>query len=85
MTMKLEEITVGASVEGVNERGPIKVKSLEWFGDQALKIIFDGLEGGVQERILYRDDEIGLKIAHTISRNGDDFSESTIAGYGEDC
>ena len=61
--MNLEEITVGASIEGVDERGPIKVKTLEWFGDQALKIIFDGHEGGVQERILYRDDESGLRIS----------------------
>jgi len=44
--MNLEEITIGASIEGVDDRGPIKVKILEWFGEQALKIIFDGHEGG---------------------------------------
>jgi len=61
--MNLEEITIGASIEGVDDRGPIKVKILEWFGEQALKIIFDGHEGGVRERILYRDDENGLRIS----------------------
>ena len=61
--MNLEEITIGASIEGVDEHGPIKVKTLEWFGEQALKIIFDGYEGGVRERILYRDDENGLRIS----------------------
>ena len=62
-TAKLEDLKAGASVEGLTTSGVAKVVSAEWFGDQAVKIIYEDPNGGVQDRLVYRDEEHSLKIA----------------------
>ena len=60
---KLEDLRPGASFEGLTPSGPAKVVNIEWFGDQAVKVIFEDANGAVQDRLVYRDEEHALKIA----------------------
>jgi len=60
---KLEDLKPGASIEGLTPSGPAKVVNIEWFGDQAVKVIFENADGAVQDRLVYRDEEHTLKIA----------------------
>ena len=59
---KLEDLKPNASVLGLTPSGTAKVVSIEWFGDQAVKVIFEDANGAVQDRIIYRDEEHSLKI-----------------------
>jgi len=60
---RLEDLKAGASVEGLTPSGPAKVVNVEWFGDQAVKVIYEDPNGSVQDRLIYRDEEHTLKIA----------------------
>ncbi len=59
----LEDLKAGASVQGLTPSGIAKVVNIEWFGDQAVKVIFEDAHGSVQNRLVYRDEEHTLKIA----------------------
>ncbi len=59
----LEDLKAGASIEGLTPSGTAKIVNIEWFGNQALKVIFEDANGSVKDRIVYRDDEHTLKIA----------------------
>ena len=50
---KLEDLKPGASIEGLTSTGTAKIVNIEWFGDQAVKVIYEDPNGGVQDR-LYR-------------------------------
>ncbi len=52
-----EGLTAGASVRGLTESGVTTVESVQWIGEQAVKVIFRDGEGQLAERLLYRDDE----------------------------
>jgi superfamily II DNA or RNA helicase len=58
----LEELKAGAMIEGLSTTGSSKIVNVEWFGDQAVKVIFEDAEGGVQDRLVYRDEEHTLKV-----------------------
>lgn len=58
----LEELKAGTMVEGLSTTGSSKIVNVEWFGDQAVKVIFEDAEGSVQDRLVYRDEENTLKI-----------------------
>src|SRR5210317_657130 len=60
---KLEELKAGTSVEGLTPAGAVKVVNVEWFGEQAVKVIFEDANGSVKDRLVYRDEEQTLKIA----------------------
>jgi len=60
---KLESLKAGASVEGLTPAGTAKIVNVEWFGDQAVKVIFEDANGVVQDRLVYRDEEHTLKIS----------------------
>ena len=60
---KLEDLKSGASVEGLTPAGSAKIVNVEWFGDQAVKVIYEDPNGGVQDRIIYRDEEHTLRLA----------------------
>ena len=62
VTTKLEDLKPNASVLGLTPSGTAKVVSVEWFGDQAVKVIFEDANGAVQDRIIYRDEEQSLEI-----------------------
>ncbi len=50
----LEDLTAGASVRGLTASGAATVESVQWIGQQALKVIFRDGEGQLGERLLYR-------------------------------
>lgn len=60
---KLEDLKAGASVEGLTPSGNAKIVNVEWFGDQAVKVIYEDPNGGVVDRIVYRDEEHTLRMA----------------------
>ncbi len=62
-TAKLEDLKSGASIEGLTPAGSAKIVNVEWYGDQAVKVIYEDPNGGVRDRIVYRDEEHTLKIA----------------------
>jgi SNF2 family DNA or RNA helicase len=59
---RLEDLKPSASVLGLTPSGTAKVVSVEWYGDQAIKVIFEDPNGAVNDRIIYRDEEHSLEI-----------------------
>lgn len=59
---RLEDLTVGAQVAGLATSGPAVIKSVAWFGDHAVEVIFDA-GGRLERRLVYRDDEPSLTLA----------------------
>lgn len=60
--IKLNDIKAGAFIKGLSPEGVAKVVSVEWFGDQALRVIFEDTHGVVKNRLVYRSDEPQLEI-----------------------
>ena len=60
---RLEDLKPGALIEGLMTSGSAKVVNVEWFGDQAIKVVYEDPNGGVQDRIIYRDEEHTLRLA----------------------
>ena len=59
----LENITSGVLVRGVEIDSPVEVISVKWFGDSAVELTYKlPATGGVNTRLLYRDDESALEI-----------------------
>ena len=59
----LENIISGAHVRGVEIDGPVEVISVKWFGDSAVELTYKvPATGGVNTRLLYRDDEPDLEV-----------------------
>ena len=51
----LEDLKAGASIEGLTPSGTAKIVNIEWFGDQAVKVIFEDANGSIQDRLVNRD------------------------------
>ena len=63
--LKLEEITIGARISGLGGTGTATVESVNWIGQQALKVIFRDASSHLGERLVYRDDETTLNLVET--------------------
>ncbi|MBA2283084.1 MAG: DUF3883 domain-containing protein [Acidimicrobiia bacterium] len=59
---RLEDLTVGALVHGLSTSGPVTVVATKWHGSVALTLTCRDASGHVSERVLYRDDESGLRV-----------------------
>jgi hypothetical protein len=59
---RLEQLTPGASVRGLMANAGAKVVQVEWFGDQAVKVTFEGPDGTVRNRLVYRTDEDSIEL-----------------------
>ena len=59
--MKLEDIKVGARVSGIVPNGSVDIVAVEWIGSQAANVAFRSGNGNIEERTLYRDDEVRLR------------------------
>jgi hypothetical protein len=59
---KLEDLSTGTRLTGLVASGVATVESIQWVGEQALKVIFRDGEGQLGERLLYRDDEPSLEL-----------------------
>ena len=60
--MKLEELTVGASVNGILPNAAVTVVSVQWHGSNALTLTYRDPSGRVAEEVRYRDDEVRLSL-----------------------
>lgn len=61
--MKLEDVRLGALVEGVDPRGPVTVRFTEQVGPDALNVNYRLPNGETAERMLIRADEASLSLA----------------------
>lgn len=59
---RLESLTLGASVTGVDPRGPVRVIQAQWHGADCLDLTYRDATGRTDSRLLYRDDEPHLEI-----------------------
>ena len=59
---RLEDLTTGTRLTGLTASGIATVESVQWIGDQALKVIFRDGAGQLSDRLLYRDDEPSLEL-----------------------
>ena len=59
----LENIITGTLVRGVEIDAPVEVINVKWFGDSAVELTYKlPATGGVNTRLLYRDDEPDLEV-----------------------
>ena len=59
---KLEDVSAATRLKGLAPAGVASVESVQWIGEQALKVIFRDGDGQLSERLLYRDDEPSLEL-----------------------
>lgn len=59
----LEDLKAGASIKGLTPTGAVRVVNIAWYGNQAVKVVFEDANGAVQDRLVYRDEEHTLTIA----------------------
>jgi SNF2 family DNA or RNA helicase len=60
---RLEDLKSGARIQGLAPGGgAARVVNVEWFGDQAVKVIFEDGQGQVRNRLVYRSDEPTLEL-----------------------
>ena len=59
---RLEDIHAGTRMTGIAAAGVATIKSVRWFGEQALEVTFRGNGNQLGERLLYRDDEPTLDV-----------------------
>ncbi len=59
---KLEEITVGASINGVIPGGPVTAMGIRWVGDLAVELTYKDSSGNLGNVLLYRDSEPDLEV-----------------------
>ncbi len=60
--MKLEELQPNAAIRGIVSNASVTVVSVQWYGSNALTLIYRTPEGRVDEEILYRHDEPRLEL-----------------------
>jgi superfamily II DNA or RNA helicase len=60
--VRLEDVRENARIAGLSPEGPAVVKTVEWYGDQALNVIYKGADGRLGERTLYREDEARIEL-----------------------
>jgi hypothetical protein len=63
----LEELRVGASVRGISPDGAVTIEKVEWYGDQAVEVLYRDSTGAVRNRLVYRTDEPALELV-TVGR-----------------
>ncbi len=60
---RLEDLTRGASINGVLPDALVSVVDVRWFGSTALELTYKVADGRVANTLLYRDDEPRLEVA----------------------
>jgi hypothetical protein len=58
----LEHLKAGTLIKGLVPDSVAKVVTAEWYGDQAIKVVFEDADGAVKNRLLYRTDEPKLEV-----------------------
>jgi len=65
---RLEDIRTGTSVRGVSPKGLARVVGVEWYGDQAIKVVYEDGDGTPQSRLLFRNEEPSLEVANPVCK-----------------
>ncbi len=60
---RLEDLRSGVSVRGISAQGLAKVVGVEWYGDQAIKVVYEDGNGAPQSRLIFRNEENSLEVA----------------------
>ncbi|MEZ5142212.1 MAG: helicase-related protein [Acidimicrobiales bacterium] len=60
---QLEDLAPGSTVVGLVASGPVEVVAVTWHGTSAVTVTYRSLEGRVDERLVYRDDEALLSVS----------------------
>lgn len=59
---RLKEVKAGVAVRGIAPEGFVKVVGVHWYGDQAIKVVYEEGDGMVKYRLLYTHDEPALAV-----------------------
>ena len=59
---KLEDLHAGARLTGLAPSGNATVESVQWIGEQTVKVIYRDGGGRLGERLVFRDDEPSLNL-----------------------
>lgn len=60
--LRLEQLTVGAMVDGISNTGTVQIIAIKWYGDSVLELTFKDRSGSLANQLVYRDDEPNLEI-----------------------
>ena len=63
MTLRLEQLTPGAVVLGIDRSGLVTIVTSRWVGDRGVQLTYRDAQGRVNEGLLFRDDEARLELA----------------------
>lgn len=63
---RLEELTPGATVQGLVPNEPVTVVSTQWLGTTVLQVTFRLVSGRVEESMVYRSDEPRLVVSANV-------------------
>ena len=59
---RLEDLSTGTRLTGLAASGSATVESVQWIGEQALKVIYRDSDSQLSDRLLYRDDEPSIEL-----------------------
>ncbi len=59
---RLEDMQPGILARGISPKGPVKVVSVEWFGDETIKVVYEDGDGVPRNRLVFRDEESSLEV-----------------------
>lgn len=59
---KLEDITAGSSILGINGDEPVSIVAVQWYGSNVIEITYKNSLGVPGTQLLYRDDEATIKV-----------------------
>lgn len=60
--MRLEDLTVGSSVNGLVANESVQVVAVKWYGSAVLELTFKNSQGMLASQLLYREDEARLEV-----------------------
>ncbi len=60
--VRLEEISVGSAVFGIDSQSAVTIVALQWYGNAVLSVAYRNGKGELSERLLYREDESALTL-----------------------
>ena len=58
---KLEEVIVGSQISGITAGENVEIIAVKWYGTNAIDVTYKNHAGQLGSRILYREDEVGIK------------------------
>ena len=60
--VQLEDLQTGTRVTGLCPAGVATVVNTKWIGDQCAEVVYETASGGLEKRLVYRDDEASIEL-----------------------